>query len=44
MKKKVLLIVFVIIFIFLLIFGIYKLIEIVDFKNSISHLENHTFI
>lgn len=44
MKKKILLILFVIIFIFLLIFGIYKLIEIVDFKNSISHLENHTFI
>lgn len=44
MKKIFLIILLVISFAFLFILGIYKMIEFINFKNSISNLENHIFI
>lgn len=44
MKKQVLIIVTLIITIFLVIFGSYKLIELLDFKSSLSNLEKYTFV
>lgn len=44
MKKKILIIVSLLILIFLLILGSYKLIEFLDFKSSISNLEEYNMI
>ena len=44
MKKKNLIIVTLLILMFLFIFGSYKLIEFLDFKSSISNLEEYNMI